>query len=55
MERWRNTIDHRMSQRGGREKLFEYYRITVCNALREYTDTDRAQAPADSNAFHCAE
>ena len=51
VERWRNTVEHRMSQQEGREKLFESYKITVCSALREYTDTDRAEAPKDSNTY----
>ena len=51
VERWRNVMQHRMSQQEGREKLFERYRITVCPEIRSYTDTDRAQAPQDSNAF----
>ena len=51
VEYWRNVIEHRMRQKEGREALFESYRITVCSALRSYTDTDRAQAPADSNKF----
>ena len=49
--RWRNTLEHRMSQKEGREKLFESYQITVCSAIRTYSDVDRSQAPADSNAF----
>lgn len=49
--RWRNVLDHRMSQKEGREKLFESYKITVCSVLREYNDTDRAEAPKDSNAY----
>ena len=49
--RWRNVVEHRMSQKEGREKLFESYRITVCSAIRSYTDTDRAEAPADSNEY----
>lgn len=49
VSRWRNVMEHRMSQKEGREKLFESYKITVCKAIREYTDTDRREAPADSN------
>ena len=49
--RWRNVVEHRMSQKEGREKLFESYKITVCSAIRSYTDTDRAEAPADSNEY----
>lgn len=51
VSRWRNTMEHRMSQKEGREKLFEYYNITVCKTIRSYSDTDRAQAPADSNEY----
>ena len=35
----------------GREKLFESYKITVCSEIRSYTDTERAQAPQDSNQY----
>ena len=51
VERWRNVMQHRMSQKEGREKLFESYKITVCSEIRSYTDTDRAQAPQDSNQY----
>ena len=51
VERWRNVMQHRMSQREGREKLFESYQITVCSEIRSYTDTDRAQAPRDSQQY----
>lgn len=44
--RWRNVAEHRMSQREGREKLFESYTITVCSTVREYSDADRKEAPA---------
>lgn len=51
VDRWRNVMQHRMSQKEGRDKLFESYRITVCSELRSYTDTDRSQAPADSDRY----
>ena len=51
VERWRNVMQHRMSQREGRENLFESYQITVCSEIRSYTDTDRAQAPRDSQQY----
>ncbi len=51
VERWRNVMEHRMSQKEGREKLFESYKITVCTADREYSDTEREQAPKDSNGY----
>ena len=51
VERWRNVMQHRMSQKEGREKLFESYKSTVCSEIRSYTDTERAQAPQDSNQY----
>ena len=38
-----------------REKLFESYRITVCSAIRSYTDQDKKEAPSDSNEFFSLE
>ena len=40
-----------MSQKEGREKLFESYKKTICGAVRSYSGTDRENAPADSNKF----
>lgn len=51
VKRWRNVMEHRMSQAKGREKLIESYKITVCSEIRSYTDTDRVQAPEDSNDY----
>lgn len=51
LDRWRNLMPHRMSQKMGKEKLFESYRIMVCQVIREYTDQQREEAPADSNQF----
>ncbi len=48
---WRNNLEHRLSQAEGKNKLFSSYKITVCSAIREYTDTDRQNAPADSNQY----
>ncbi len=51
MSRWRNTVEHRMSQLQGKTELFESYKITVTSVLREYTHKDREQAPKDSNEY----
>lgn len=51
VERWRNVMQQRMSQKEGKEKLFESYKITVCSEIRSYTDIDREQAPTDSNQY----
>lgn len=52
VKKWRNELHHRMSQSEGRERLFENYRITVASVIREYDDSNRNEAPADSNDFH---
>lgn len=51
VESWRNVMQHRMIQKDGREKLFESYKITVCSEIRSYTETERSQAPMDSNEY----
>ncbi len=51
IEKWRNQFDHRMSQAAGKNALFESYTITVCESIRKYTNTDRIQAPDDSNMY----
>ncbi len=51
VRKWRSNLQHRMSQDEGRNKLFESYKITVCNVVREYTGTKRDHAPEDSNEY----
>lgn len=51
VEKWRNELHHRMSQQEGRERLFENYRITVASIIREYGNSDRLEAPKDSNEY----
>ena len=51
VERWRNVMEHRMSQKEGRDNLFESYKITVCSVIREYSDKERDEAPVDSNEY----
>lgn len=48
--KWRKLMDHRSAQESGKTSLFESYRIRVAEVVRDYTDSDREQAPADSNA-----
>ena len=48
VDAWRNAVNHRMSQRQGRDSLFESYTITVASGIRSYTDAERAEAPGDS-------
>ncbi len=51
MENWRNMTEHRMSQFEGKNKLFESYKISVVQVIREYADTERENAPQDSNDY----
>lgn len=46
---WRNREQHRMSQRQGRDTLFESYTITVLSPIRTYSNRERKKAPEDSN------
>lgn len=45
---WRNHLEHRLSQKIGREKLFKDYTITVSNVIRSYGLHDDKQRPKDS-------
>ena len=43
---WRRIESHRAAQRAGRERIFLDYRLRVAEVLRDYSMTDRVQAPA---------
>lgn len=47
---WRNLVEHRSAQKKGKESLFRKYRIRVANVVRDYSGTERDEAPADSKA-----
>lgn len=49
VEKWRHQERHRMSQREGRDSVFENYTITVVSPIRIYSDRERTEAPEDSN------
>lgn len=51
VEKWRNQAQHRLSQRQGRDSVFESFTITIASPLRTYTATEREEAPADSNTY----
>lgn len=51
VSKWRNQTEHRMSQRQGYASMFESYTITVASQLRSYSNSERSDAPADSNRF----
>ena len=48
IEEWRNVLEHRAAQKSGKNLLFHSYRIRVANVVRDYTGTDRNEAPSDS-------
>jgi len=50
VQAWRNLLEHRIAQKKGKHDLFEKYRIRVAQVFRDYTESERGQAPADSNA-----
>ena len=49
IEKWPNLFEHRAAQKKGRESLFHSYRIRVAQVVRDYTESDRNEAPKDSN------
>jgi heme-degrading monooxygenase HmoA len=52
VEAWRRVGAHRAAQKRGREEVFGDYRLRVAAVLRDYGLSARAEAPADSLAFH---
>ncbi len=49
IEKWRNDLEHRVAQNQGKKSLFHSYRIRVAQVIRDYTESDRKEAPPDSN------
>lgn len=50
--RWRALEQHRSAQAQGRGGIFRDYRLRVAGVIRDYSMTDRAQAPQDSRNIH---
>ena len=48
IEKWRNLLEHRVAQKKGKENLFISYRIRVAEVMRDYTESNRGEAPLDS-------
>ncbi len=48
IEKWRNIPEHRVGQKDGKETLFHSYRIRVARVIRDYTESNRSEAPKDS-------
>ncbi len=49
LAKWRNLLEHRAAQQTGKALLFASYRIRVAKVVRDYTQSDRSEAPSDSN------
>ncbi|MBK9083488.1 MAG: antibiotic biosynthesis monooxygenase [Rhizobiales bacterium] len=47
---WRMHVEHRKMQRLGRGGVFRAYRLRVAEVVRDYSMTDRNEAPADLRA-----
>src|SRR6478735_5955189 len=45
VEAWRNTMEHRRTQAKGRAKIFADYHLRIASVVRDYSMTDREQAP----------
>lgn len=52
--RWRQLEAHRQAQAAGRGGIFLEYRLRVAEVIRDYSMSERDQAPADSRAVHGA-
>lgn len=44
---WRGLDEHRHAQAAGRGGIFADYRLQVANVVRDYSLTERGQAPGD--------
>ena len=52
VKEWRNHPQHRRAQALGRVRIYNDYRLIAAEVVREYTMTDREQAPEDSLKIH---
>jgi heme-degrading monooxygenase HmoA len=52
VEQWRKLEAHRIAQSVGRAGVFHDYRLRVAAVIRDYSMSDREQAPADSLSYH---
>ena len=52
LDNWRRLEEHRAMQKMGRESLFAGYHLRVASVMRDYTLTERDEAPEDSKALH---
>jgi heme-degrading monooxygenase HmoA len=49
---WRNLPEHRRVQELGRARLFTSYRLCMASVVRDYSQSNRNEAPDDSKLAH---
>ncbi|QIQ20212.1 antibiotic biosynthesis monooxygenase family protein [Zophobihabitans entericus] len=49
---WRNTLEHRLAQKAGREHIFSGYTLRIAQVIRDYGLERRMEAPTDSKSYH---
>ncbi|MCX2696989.1 MULTISPECIES: antibiotic biosynthesis monooxygenase family protein [Ochrobactrum] len=54
VKQWRNLPTHRIAQAKGRGGVFENYRLRVADVARDYSLSERDEAPVDSRRAHAA-
>lgn len=52
LDNWRRLEEHRAMQKMGRESMFSDYHLRIASVMRDYTKTNRDEAPEDSKALH---
>lgn len=52
LDNWRRLEEHRAMQKMGRDNMFRDYHLRIAGVMRDYTLTERDQAPEDSKALH---
>lgn len=52
VQRWRELEQHRMAQAEGRTHVFKDYHLRIAHVMRDYSLTERTEAPTDSCLAH---
>ena len=52
LDNWRKLEEHRAMQKMGRDGMFRDYHLRIASVMRDYTLTERDEAPEDSKALH---
>lgn len=52
VQAWRTLEAHRAAQFEGRARIFRDYRLRIAEVVRDYSKSERAEAPGDSRTAH---